>query len=153
MFSQLLRIAVFSTIWLALRRRWRRLTFCLAAVALAVYIHGEFLAYVAALPEGAETAGTAGGFLPESFLLKNLVIAASLATFVVLEFRAFRQRKAPAKADRKPLPDKAEGTAKSDSDPVQGSDGIQGDGFDFLRSRGKLAKRTDQILREKGQGR
>ena len=76
--AQLLKIGMVVTILARLRRRWKWLAACVAATLAAIYLHAEFLDYVAALPAGSHQAVTASGYIPLAFVLKNTVIAASL---------------------------------------------------------------------------
>lgn len=143
MLNQILKFTLVSSIALFLRKRWKRLSGCALAIVAAVYIHGEYLDYVGALPAGTPDAAQAGEYLLTAFLLKNAVIAAAVLVIVVLEVRASRGKRTAA--------GRTEDTASSATpqDAPLSSEERQGDGFDFLRKRGKLASRTEQLIRGK----
>ncbi len=142
MLNQILKFTLVSGVALFLRKRWKRLSGCALAIVAAVYIHGEYLDYVGALPAGTPAAAHAGEYLLTAFLLKNAVIAAAVLVVVVLEVRASRG-KGTAHAQQ----ENAASSAPADAAPSSGAG--QGDGFDFLRKRGKLASRTEQLIRGK----
>ena len=80
MLVQLLKVTMVATVLVWVRSRWKSLGICVVAILAAVYLHAEFLDYVVALPAGSDQAVTAGGYIPLSFVLKNIVIlGASLA--------------------------------------------------------------------------
>ena len=60
-----------STVLMWLRRRWKWLATCVAAILAAIYLHAEFLDYVAALPAGSNPATTASGYIPLAFALQE----------------------------------------------------------------------------------
>ena len=142
MLNQILKFTLVSGVALFLRKRWKRLSGCALAIVAAVYIHGEYLDYVGALPAGTPAAAHAGEYLLTAFLLKNAVIAAAVLVIVVLEVRASRGKGTATR--------RTEDTASSaPQDAPLSSEERQDDGFDFLRKRSKLANRTEQLIRGK----
>ena len=90
MLNQLLKFTLVSGLLLWLRRRWKWLLGCGAVIVMAMYLHGEFLDYVEALPPGSEEAAIAGEYIAVTFAVKNVVIFASLLTYFLVEMRATR---------------------------------------------------------------
>lgn len=146
--NQLLKFTLVSGFLLWLRRRWKWLAGCGGVIAAAIYLHGEFLDYVAALPPGSEEATIAGDYIAVAFAIKNVVIFASLLTYFLVEMRA-------SKRGRKHRPRSVDvaGTAEPGPSPRRGSeagdDPKTDDGFDFLRHGRKLENRADKVIGSK----
>ena len=143
MLNQLLKFTLVSGFLLWLRRRWKWLAGCGGVIAAAMYLHGEFLDYVEALPPGSEEATIAGDYIAVAFAVKNVVIFASLLTYFLVEMRASKRRR----KDR-PAVDIA-GTSETGPSPRRGAvrddDSTADDGFDFLRHGRKLENRADKV--------
>ena len=91
--KQILKFTLVSGFLLWLRRRWKWLAGCGGVIAAAMYLHGEFLDYVEALPPGSEEATIAGDCIAVAFAIKNVVIFASLLTYFLVEMRASKRRR------------------------------------------------------------
>ena len=133
-----------STVLMWLRGRWKWLAACVAAILVAIYLHAEFLGYVAALPEGSNRATTASRYIPLAFVLKNAVILGSLLTYFLFEMRqrkASRRRPAAA-SSRAAVESIPGGTPASETDKAD-------DGFDFLRHGRKLESRAEKVIKRK----
>ena len=146
MLNQLLKFTLVSGFLLWLRRRWKWLAGCGGVIAAAMYLHGEFLDYVAALPPGSEEAAFAGDYIAVAFAVKNVVILASLLTYFLVEMRASkRRRKDMTDSDR------ADMTNASRSSSRRGyggeDDAKADDGFDFLRHGRKLDSRAEKVIK------
>ena len=144
MLNQLLKFTLVSGFLLWLRRRWKWLAGCGGVIAAAMYLHGEFLDYVEAMPPGSEEATIAGDYIAVAFAVKNVVIFASLLTYFLVEMRASKRRR----KDR-PAVDIA-GTSETGPSPrrvaVRDDDSTADDGFDFLRHGRKLENRADKVI-------
>ena len=144
MLNQLLKFTLVSGFLLWLRRRWKWLAGCGGVIVAAMYLHGEFLDYVEALPPGSEEATIAGDYIAVAFAVKNVVIFASLLTYFLVEMRASKRRR----KDR-PAVDVA-GTSEAGPSPRRGAvrddDSKADDGFDFLRHGRKLENRADKVI-------
>ena len=144
MLNQLLKFTLVSGFLLWLRRRWKWLAGCGGVIVAAMYLHGEFLDYVEALPPGSEEATIAGDYIALAFAVKNVVIFASLLTYFLVEMRASKRRR----KDR-PAVDIA-GTSETGRSPrrvaVRDDDSTADDGFDFLRHGRKLENRADKVI-------
>ena len=144
MLNQLLKFTLISGFLLWLRRRWKWLVGCGAVIALAMYLHSEFLAYVAALPPGSDRAAAASEYISAAFFAKNLMIFGALLTYFVVEMRASRRHGATRRRA-------ASGAGSTRNDSTVGevapadSDGAD-DGFDFLRHGQRLESRADKVL-------
>ena len=93
MLNQLLKFTLVSGLLLWLHRRWKWLAGCGGVILAAMYLHGEFLDYVEALPAGSEEAALAGEYIAVAFAIKNIVIFASLLTYFLVEMRASKRRR------------------------------------------------------------
>jgi len=93
MLNQLLKFTLVTGFLLWLRSRWKWLLGCSAVILAAMYAHGEFLAYVAALPPDSPSAAAAGDYISTAFFAKNLVILGALVTYFSVEVRATRRRR------------------------------------------------------------
>lgn len=149
-----MRFTLVSGFLLWLRRRWKRLLGCGAAIAAAIYLHAEFLAYVAALPAGSARAAAAGGYISAAFFAKNLVVLGALLTYFLLEMRmsgrsAATRRRTAAGAESD-VADRSSKTARRTGTVDHGaeSDPPTDDGFDFLRHGRKLENRADKVLKD-----
>lgn len=91
--NQLLKFTLVSGFLLWLRRRWKWLAGCGGVIAAAMYLHGEYLDYVEALPPGSEETTIAGDYIAVAFAIKNVVIFASLLTYFLVEMRASKRRR------------------------------------------------------------
>ncbi|MYD99346.1 MAG: hypothetical protein F4X98_18430 [Gammaproteobacteria bacterium] len=146
--NQILKFTLVSGFLLWLRRRWKWLAGCGGVIAAAMYLHGEFLDYVEALPPGSEEATIAGDYIAVAFAIKNVVIFASLLTYFLVEMRASKRR-------RKGRPRSVDdaGTAEPGLPPRRDSEGrddpMADDGFDFLRHGRKLENRADRVIGNK----
>ena len=148
MLNQLLKFTLVSGLLLWLRRRWKWLAGCGAVIAMAMYLHGEFLDYIEALPPGSEAAAIAGEYIAVAFAAKNVVIFASLLTYFLVEMRASKRRR----KDRVGVGGMA-GTTEPPQSPRRGSmsgdDPKADDGFDFLRHGRKLDSRAEKVIKTK----
>ena len=134
-----------STVLMWLRRRWKWLATCVAAILAAIYLHAEFLDYVAALPAGSNPATTASGYIPLAFALKNAVILGSLLAYFLFEMRrrkTSRRGTAEASSSRAAMESISGGASASDTDEAD-------DGFDFLRHGQKLESRAEKVIKRK----
>ena len=136
------------TILARLRRRWKWLAACVAATLAAIYLHAEFLDYVAALPAGSHQAVTASGYIPLAFVLKNTVIAASLLVYFLSEVRTSRRRKANRRGWAEASSNRA-GAESISGEASAPDDAKAGDGFDFLRHGRKLESRAEKVIKRK----
>ena len=145
--AQLLKGILAVAFWKRwLRRRWKWLGACVAADLAAIYLHGEFLDYVAALPAGSSQAVTAGGYVPLAFVLKNTVIVGSVLAYSLFEIRASRGRKTNRRRPATNSASRAAGEPTSGGAPPADS---AGDGFEFLRHRRKLESRAEKVIKRK----
>jgi len=148
MLNQLLKFTLVSGFLLWLRRRWKWLAGCGGVIAAAMYLHGEFLDYVEALPPGSEEAAFAGDYIAVAFAIKNAVIFASLMTYFVVEMRASKRRRKdqPRSVDvagtTEPGPSPRRGSGRDDESKAD-------DGFDFLRHDRRLESRADKVIGNK----
>lgn len=145
----MVKIVLVSSVLAYLRTRWRRLAACGAAIVAAVYLHGEYLAYMAiATPEATVSAG--GGVLL-AFVLKNAVIFVALIVAVLPEvrngLRRVSRRGAIRTSDAKSAPRKPHRGERGATEP-SGEDAVE-DAFDFLRHRRKLSTPADRIIGSK----
>ena len=134
-----------STVLMWLRRRWIWLAACVAAILAVIYLHAEFLDYVAALPAGSNRAATASGYIPLAFVLKNAVILGSLLACILFEMRrrnASRRGPAEASSSRAAVESTPGGASASNTDEAD-------DGFDFLRHGRKLESRAEKVIKRK----
>jgi hypothetical protein len=144
----ILKVTIVATILAWVRRRWKWLGACVAAILAVVYLHAEFLDYVAALPTGSDQAATAGRYIPLSFVLKNTVILGSLLAYLLFEMRTWRRRKtnrrglAENSSSRTAVESTSGGASASDADNAD-------DGFDFLRHGRKLENRAQKVIKRK----
>ena len=147
MLNQLLKFTLVSGFLLWLRRRWKWLAGCGGVIAAAMYLHGEFLDYVDALPPGSEEAAFAGEYIAVAFAIKNVVIFASLLTYFLVEMRASKRRR----KDRPVLGSNriAEPDPSLERSSVGKNDYREDDGFDFLRHGRKLDSRADKVIKAK----
>ena len=148
MLNQILKFAVFSSIALFLRTRWKRLSTCIAAILVAVYAHSEYLDYVAALPVDTREAVGASQYVLAGFVLKNSVIIVAILAVVVPELRQSQRRRRRARAAESSRKTVAKASPKLAESGVADETGY-GDGFDFLRHRRKLRTRNEQIIGDK----
>ena len=148
MLNQLLKFTLVSGFLLWLRRRWKWLAGCGAVIAAAMYVHGEFLGYVEALPPGSEEAAIAGEYIAVAFAVKNVVIFASLLTYFLVEMRASKRRRkdrpvvVDSKGTKEPRPSYRPGSRSEDDSKAD-------DGFDFLRHGRKLDSRAEKVIKTK----
>ena len=147
MLNQILKFAFLSSVALFLRRRWKRLSACFAAILVAVYAHSEYLDYVAALSVETRNAAGASEYVMAAFVLKNFVIVVAILAATVPELRHSQRRRRGIGEERSPK------TAQKSSPKIAESgladDPSNDDGFDFLRHRGRLRTRNEQILQDK----
>ena len=132
MIAQLLRVAIVSTVLMWLRPQWKWLAACAAVILAAIYLHAEFLGYVAALPAGSHRATTASRYIPLAFVLKNVVILGALLAYFLFEMRrrkTIRRGPAEVSSSRAAMQSMPGGAPASETDET-------GDGFDFLRHGG-----------------
>ena len=148
MLNQLLKFTLVSGFLLWLRRRWKWLAGCGGVIAAAMYLHGEFLDYVEALPPGSEEATIAGDYIAVAFAIKNVVIFASLLTYFLVEMRASRRRRTgrPVSVDDAGTPELGPSPMRGS---VSGDESKADDGFDFLRHGRKLENRADKVIGNK----
>ena len=147
MLNQLLKFTLVSGFLLWLRRRWKWLAGCGGVIAAAMYLHGEFLDYVEALPSGSEEATVAGDYIAVAFAIKNVVIFASLLTYFLVEMRASKRRRKDRTAavdagTNGPSPSPRRGSLKGDESKAD-------DGFDFLRHGRKLDSHAEKVIKTK----
>ncbi len=145
MLNQLLKFTLVSGFLLWLRRRWRWLAGCGGTIAVAMYLHGEFLDYVAALPPGSPSAAAANEYISTAFFAKNLVIFGALVTYFLVEMRDSKRRRARG---RRAGSGRAATSSESIANKVDSDDTdvAADDGFDFLRHGRRLDNRADKIL-------
>lgn len=148
MLNQLLKFTIFSGFLLWLRRRWKWLAGCGGVILAAMYLHGEFLDYVEALPAGSEGAALAGEYIAVAFAIKNIVIFASLLTYFLVEMRASKRRRRHG-TDAVDMPRTTERRASSRGSSMSEDDAEADDGFDFLRHGRKLESRAEKIVKSK----
>ena len=148
MLNQILKFAFVSSIALFLRRRWKRLSACIAAILVAAYAHSEYLDYVAALPVETQKAAGASEFVLAAFVLKNLVIGVAILVVAVPELRYSQSRRRRGIGEEK-SPKTAAKSSPKIAEPGLADDPSNDDGFDFLRHRGRLRTRNEQILQDK----
>jgi len=144
----ILKVTMVATILVWVRRRWKWLGACVAAILAAVYVHAEFLDYVAALPAGSDQAATVGGYIPLSFVLKNTVILGSLLAYLLFEMWTWRRRKTTRRGLVENSSSRAavESTWGGASAPDTGN---ADDGFDFLRHGRDLENRAQKVIKRK----
>lgn len=148
MLNQLLKFTLVSGFLLWLRRRWKWLAGCGGVIMAAMYLHGEFLDYVGALPAGSEEAAFAGEYIAVAFAIKNIVIFGSLLTYFLVEMRASKRRRRHG-TDAVDSPRTAEPRASSKGRSMSEDDAEADDGFDFLRHGRKLESRADKVIGNK----
>ena len=146
MLAQLFKVTLVATVLVWVRRRWKCLGACVAAILAAVYLHAEFLDYVAALPAGSNQAVTAGGYIPLAFVLKNTVILGSLLAYLLFEMRTSRRRKTNQRGPAENSSSRA--AVESTSGGASAPDNAD-DGFDFLRHGRKLESRAQKVIKRK----
>ena len=128
-----------------LHHRWKWLTACVAATLAAIYLHAEFLDYIAALPAGSNRATIASRYIPLAFVLKNAVILGSLLAYFLFEVRrrkTSRRRPAAAASSRMAVESMPGGAPASEIDEAD-------DGFDFLRHGRKLESQAEKVIKRK----
>lgn len=123
MLHQLLKVGLFVTLGLWLKRRLRGLTRLLFILAISWVLHSEYLAYV-------ERSGNTD-YLEWSFVIKWAVLFGGLGLYYLLVER--RLGKTPVDNDKTRLSTEA-------AQPV-------GDGFDFLRQKKSLHSEADMALK------
>ena len=148
MLNQLLKFTLVSGFLLWLRRRWKWLVGCGGVIVAAMYLHGEFLDYVEALPPGSEEAVTAGAYIAVAFAAKNVVIFGSLLTYFLVEMRSSKRRRKD-RAGTADIAGTTERIPSSRGGSRGGEDSKADDGFDFLRHDRKLEGRTEKIIKGK----
>lgn len=148
MLNQLLKFTLVSGFLLWLRRRWKWLVGCGAVIAAAMYLHGEFLDYVDALPLGSEEATVAGDYIAAAFAIKNVVIFASLLTYFLVEMQSSKRRRRdrPVSVD---VGATVEPRSAARRGSVGGDESKADDGFGFLRHGRKLENRADKVIGSK----
>jgi hypothetical protein len=128
MFSQLLKITLFTSLWLWLKPRWRGLLALVVFIVLVTLGHREYLDYV-------QLSGDKE-FLVWSFLVKWVLIALGLLAYFLLVVMW------PT-----PVKGKAVKAGKNKSEVTGVSTGAaQDDGFDFLRQKKQLQSRAEKLL-------
>lgn len=147
MLNQLLKFTLVSGFLLWLRRRWKWLAGCGGVILAVMYLHGEFLDYVEALPAGSEGAALAGEYIAVAFAIKNIVIFASLLTYFLVEMRASKRRRGHG-TDAVDMPRTTEPGASRGSSMSEDETEAD-DGFDFLRHGRKLESRAEKIVKSK----
>lgn len=147
MLNQLLKFTLVSGFLLWLRRRWKWLAGCGGVILAAMYLHGEFLDYVEALPAGSEEAALAGEYIAVAFAIKNIVTFASLLTYFLVEMRASKRRRRHG-TDAVDMPRTTEPGASRGSSMSEDETEAD-DGFDFLRHGRKLESRAEKVIRNK----
>lgn len=130
MFNQLLKITLFTSLWLWLKPRWRGLLAIIVFVLLVNILHREYLDYVSISEDKA--------MLIWSFVVKwGLIIIG-----VLLYFLSATLGGKPAQAKT------GKSKAGVEASRQTGADGD--DGFNFLREKKTLENRADKLLnREK----
>ena len=148
MLNQLLKFTLVSGFLLWLRRRWKWLVGCGAVIAAAMYLHSEFMAYVAALPADSDRAAAASQYISAAFFAKNLVILASLLTYFLVEMRASRRSRDRRRREGAPA-HPSSGVHTATGTAAAANDNAADDGFDFLRHGRKLENRAQKIIKGK----
>lgn len=130
MFNQLLKITLFTSVWLWLKPRWRGLLAIIVFVLLVNILHREYLDYVSISEDKA--------MLVWSFVVKwGLIIIGVLLYFLSA---ALGGKPAQAKTGKSKVGVEASPQTGTDDD----------DGFNFLREKKTLENRADKLLnREK----
>jgi hypothetical protein len=130
MFNQLLKITLFTSVWLWLKPRWRGLLAIIVFVLLVNILHREYLDYVSISEDKA--------MLVWSFVVKwGLIIIGVLLYFLSA---ALGGKPAQAKTGKTKAGVEASPQTRTDDD----------DGFNFLREKKTLENRADKLLnREK----
>ncbi len=130
MFNQLLKITLFTSLWLWLKPRWRGLLAIIVFVLLVNILHREYLDYVSISEDKA--------MLIWSFVVKwGLIIIG-----VLLYFLSAALGGKPAQAKT--------GKTKAGVEPSRKNGADGDDGFNFLREKKTLENRADKLLnREK----
>ena len=154
MLAQLLKVTMVATVgatvvvWM--RRRWKWLGACVAAILAAVYLHAEFLDYVAALPASSNQAVVASDYIPLAFVLKLTIIVCSLLAYFLFEIRISRRRNTNRRSSRSTEVLSSRTAVESISDGASAPDARKtDDGFDFLRRKQKLQGRAEKIINRK----
>lgn len=130
MFNQLLKITLFTSVWLWLKPRWRGLLAIIVFVLLVNILHREYLDYVSISEDKA--------MLVWSFVVKwGLIIIG-----VLLYFLSATLGGKPAQA-RPAAKDKAGTDTPRQAGKPEGGD----DGFNFLREKKVLENRADKLLK------
>lgn len=148
MLNQLLKFTLVSGFLRWLRRRWKWLLGCASVIVAAMYLHAEFLAYVAALPPESDRAAAASEYISVAFFAKNVVILGSLLTYFSVEMRASRRSRDRHRraASLVVLPPGQNTAAEAGSGA---DDNAPDDGFDFLRHGRKLENRAETVIKGK----
>lgn len=146
MLNQLLKFTLVSGFLLWLRRRWKWLLGCASVIVAAMYLHAEFLAYVAALPPESDRAAAASEYISAAFFAKNVVILGSLLTYFLVEMRASRRSRDKPRRATSPAVSRQNTAAEAGS---AGNDDAPDDGFDFLRHGRKLENRAEKVIKGK----
>ena len=129
MFNQLLKITLFTSVWLWLKPRWRGLLAIIVFVLLVNILHREYLDYVSISEDKA--------MLVWSFVVKwGLIIIGVLLYFLSA---ALGGKPAQAKTGKT--------KAGVEASPQTGTD--DDDGFNFLREKKTLENRADKLLNRK----
>ncbi len=124
MFTQLLKITLFTSAWLWLKPRWRGLLGLIGFVLLVSILHSEYLNYVA-------LSGNSR-YLVTSYVIKWLLLSVGAAAFILLS--GLKRQSGASSAD------------KSGDGPAAADQPAADDGFDFLRDKPHLQSRADKLL-------
>ncbi len=146
MLNQLLKFTLVSGFLLWLRRRWKWLLGCASVIVAAMYLHAEFLAYVAALPPESDRAAAASEYISVAFFAKNVVILVSLLTYFLGEMRASRRSRDRPRRASSPAAPRQNSASEAGS---AANDDATDDGFDFLRHGRKLENRAEKVIKGK----
>lgn len=146
MLNQLLKFTLVSGFLLWLRRRWKWLLGCASVIVAAMYLHAEFLAYVAALPPESDRAAAASEYISVAFFAKNVVILGSLLTYFLVEMRASRRNRDRPRLASSPAAPRQNTASEAGS---AANDDATDDGFDFLRHGRKLENRAEKVIKGK----
>ena len=128
--------------------RWKWLGPCVAAILAAVYLHAEFLDYLAALPAGSNQAVVASEYIPLAFVLKLTVIVCSLLAYLLFEIRTSRRRKMTRRGSAENSSSHAAMESTSGGASAPDTDNVD-DGFDFLRHGRNLGSRAQKVIKRK----
>ena len=148
MLAQLFKVTLAATVLVWVRRRWKCLGACVATCLAAIYLHTEFLDYVAALPAGSNQAVTAGGYIPLAFVLKNTIILGSSLAYLLFEMRTSRRQKTNRTAPTENSSSRAAVESMSGGVPASDTNNTD-DGFGFLRHGRKLESRAQKVIKRK----